>query len=180
MDLPEADSQPRTVYVDARNEVWFAEKTGNHIGRIDKRAWTYTRWKIPTAVAWPLSLISDASGDIWFAEMRSDKLGVVDRKSGRITEYALPVQSAPFKLVYDKPRNVMWISTVFYNAILRFDLTERRVTEVYKVPAEGAWVGGLDADQDGCLWFTEQFANKVGRLCFNKASAATGMPVRRP
>ena len=172
MDLPDPDAQPRTVYVDQRNDVWFAEKTGNHVGRIDKRNWVATRWKIPTAVAWPLSLVSDAAGDIWFAEMRSDKLAVLERETGRITEYALPVQSAPFKLVHDRARDAMWVSTVFYNAILRFDLTERRVTEIYKVPAEGAWVGGLDADAHGCLWFTEQFANKVGRLCIGDAKGA--------
>ncbi|MGH9349890.1 MAG: virginiamycin B lyase family protein [Vicinamibacterales bacterium] len=165
LSLPTPDAQPRTVYVDRQNRVWFAEKTGNHLGLVDKTNWSVRQWLIPTKMAWPLSLVDDDAGRLWFAEMRSDKLGVFEPATGRITEYDLPVQSAPFKLVYDRVRQAIWISTVFYNAILRFDLPSRQVTAVYRIPAEGAWIGGLDMDSKSCLWFTEQFANRIGRLC---------------
>lgn len=165
LDVPEPEAEPRTIYVDPQNEVWFAEKSGNHVGRVDVEAWRLERWPIPTRMAWPLSLIADRDGNLWFAQMRSDKLAMLDRRTKRIEEYSLPVQSAPFKLLYDSVNGAMWISTVFYNAILRFDMTQRRVTEVYQVPSEGAWIGGLDQDSEGCIWFSEQFANKIGRLC---------------
>ena len=32
-------------------------------------------------------------------------------------------------------------------------------------------VGGLDRDSQGCIWFSEQFANKIGRLCIEGISA---------
>jgi streptogramin lyase len=118
-------------------------------------------------MAWPLSLETDEAGNLWFAEMRSDKLGVLNRKTKTITEYSLPVQSAPFKLLYDKDHSAFWISTVFANAILRFDLKSKRVVAVYKVPDEGAWVGGLDRDSQRCIWFSGQFANKISRLCID-------------
>jgi virginiamycin B lyase len=165
LPLPEPDAQPRTVFVDARGEVWFAEKTGNHIGRVDRDAWTVRRWEIPTRLAWPLSLDGDSHGNIWFAQMRSDKLAMFDPATEKITEFQLPVQSAPFKILYDGQHQSFWISTVFANAILRFDLMAKKITAVFKVPHEGAWVGGLDRDSSGCIWFSEQFANRIGRLC---------------
>ncbi len=167
LDIPIAGAEPRTIYVDPDNEVWFAEKTGNHVGWVDKKNWRLERWEIPTRLAWPLSLTSDTDGNLWFAQMRSDKLAMLDRETKEITEYELPVQSAPFKILYDSNNNSMWISTVFYNSILRFDLDRKELVEIYKVPSEGAWVGGLDHDSSGCIWFSEQFANKIGKICID-------------
>lgn len=165
LDLPDPEAQPRTIFADSQNEIWFAEKVGNHIGWIDQKNWRVERWPIPSRMAWPLSLEEDAEGNLWFAEMRSDKLGMLDRKTKVITEYALPINSAPFKLLYDEANSAFWVSTVFANAILRFDLVAKKINAVYKVPSEGAWVGGLDRDSQNCIWFSEQFANKIGRLC---------------
>lgn len=176
LDSPDPEAEPRTVFVDKQNEVWFAEKVGNHIGWVDQKSWRIERWKIPTALAWPLSLEEDDAGNLWFAEMRSDKIGKLDRQTKTITEYALPVQSAPFKLLYDKQHSAFWVSTVFANAILRFDIESKKITAVYKVPNEGAWVGGLDRDSQGCIWFSEQFANKIGRLCIEGVSTVRIKP----
>jgi virginiamycin B lyase len=173
LDLPDKTSEPRTIYVDPWNDVWFAEKTGNHVGWVDKKNWTVERYEIPTKVAWPLSLLADDDGNLWFAEMRSDKLAMLDRETREITEYSLPVQSAPFKLLFDRENSAMWISTVFYNAILRFDMDQRKLVGIYKVPQEGAWVGGLDRDSEKCIWFSQQFANRIGRLCIEGVSAQT-------
>ena len=167
LDIPLADAQPRTIFVDRANEVWFAEKIGNHIGRIDREKWELERWEIPTRMAWPLSLEEDEEGNLWFAEMRSDRLGMLDRVTHEITEYKLPLQSAPFKILPDRENNCIWISTVFANAILRFDMTAKKLVASYRVPNEGAWVGGLDRDASGCIWFSEQFANKIGHLCID-------------
>jgi hypothetical protein len=41
---------------------------------------------------------------------------------------------------------------------------------VYKAPAEGAWIGGLARDENNCIWFSEQFANKIARLCIDGIS----------
>ncbi len=165
LDLAEPHAEPRTVFVDSRNEVWFAEKSGNRIGHVIKEAWSTETWELPTRLGWPLSLTEDEEGNLWFAEMRSDNLGMLDRKTRQIREYPLPVQSAPFKINYDAASRAMWISTVFYSAVLRFDMDQKRVVSAYRIPSEGAWMGGIDRDDQGCLWFSEQFANKLGRLC---------------
>lgn len=170
--LPGEGLEPRTVFVDRNDQVWFSEKTGNHIGRVDKKTMAVERWEIPTRMAWPLSIVDAPDGKIWFAQMRSDKLGVFDPETEQFAEHAMPVQSAPFKIVYDEEEGAVWVSTVFYNAILRFDLDAKRVTEVYEVPSQGAWVGGLDLDGDRCIWFSEQFANRIGRLCIAGVSRA--------
>ena len=170
LEIPDPDAQPRTVFVDTRNEVWFAEKVGNHIGHVDKKNWKIERWLIPTRVAWPLSLEEDNSGNLWFAEMRADKIARLDRETKTFTEYPLPVKSAPFKLLYDKSNSAFWVSTVFASSVMRFDLRSNQVVANYQTPSEGAWVGGLDRDSDSCIWFSEQFADKIGRLCIGGVS----------
>jgi virginiamycin B lyase len=165
LDVPEPDAQPRTIFADSQNQIWFAEKTGNHVGWVDQEQWRLERWKIPTRLAWPLSLEEDDKGNLWFAEMRGDKIAMLDRQTKAISEYPLPIKSAPFKIVFDQKNSAFWVSTVFADSILRFDYATRQMVQAYRVPSEGAWVGGLDKDAQDCIWFSEQFANKVGRLC---------------
>ncbi len=179
IDLPERDANPRTVFVDRNNVPWFSEKNGNHIGRIDTESWTYKRWRIPTRLAWPLSIIDDERGNIWFAQMRSDKLAKFDPRSERITEYKLPLQSAPFKIIHDPENQAIWISTVFANAVLRFDIASAKVVAAYRIPNDGVWVGGIARDSAHCFWVTEQFGNRVDRLCIDgvaKFGAKFGEP----
>ncbi|GAA0750617.1 SMP-30/gluconolactonase/LRE family protein [Ideonella azotifigens] len=170
LPLPAPNLAPRTVFVDHEDLVWFAEKQGNHVGLVDQQKWRVDRWKIPTRMAWPLSIVEDEKGDIWFAQMRSDKLGVLDRHTKQIREYAMPVNSAPFKLSYDAGNHAMWVSTVFGNAVMRFDIPKGEVVARYPVPQDGVWVGGIDRDADSCFWITEQFGNRVDRLCIDGVS----------
>jgi virginiamycin B lyase len=176
LEIPDPDAQPRTVFVDAHNEVWFAEKVGNHIGHVDKQNWKLERWPIPTRVAWPLSLEEDGAGNLWFAEMRADKIAKLDRQTKAITEYQLPVKSAPFKILYDHTNLAFWVSTVFASSVMRFDLRTNQIVANYQTPSEGAWVGGLDRDSDNCIWFSEQFADKIGRLCIGGISQHMDTP----
>ncbi|MDX0185368.1 hypothetical protein [Sinorhizobium meliloti] len=164
-NLPDKRSNPRTIFIDRNDRVWFSEKDGNHLGEIDPVNGTVKRWQIPTRMAWPLSILDDADGKIWFAEMRSDKLGTFDPATETFAEYDLPVQSAPFKLHYDEASASIWISTIFANAVLRFDIEKKRTVTAYKIPNEGVWLGGIARDKDGCFWVTEQFGNQVDRMC---------------
>jgi streptogramin lyase len=171
LPIPDAGAAPRTVIIDSSNQVWFAEKMGNHIGLVDREKWEVQRWKIPTRMAWPLSLIEDDKGNMWFAEMRADKLGMIDRNTKAITEYKLPPNSAPFKLFFDAKDKSMWISTVFGNSVMRFDLGKHAVSDNFPVPNDGVWIGGLDRDRNHCFWVTEQFGNRIDRLCIDGYSS---------
>jgi hypothetical protein len=101
--------------------------------------------------------------------MRSDRLGMLDRKTKAITEYRLPLQSAPFKILYDGPQKAL-VSTVFAT---RFCDSIWRAGHHRGVSrAERGRMGGLDRDADDCFWFSEQFANKIARLCIDGVARA--------
>ncbi|MHC2295393.1 Vgb family protein [Bradyrhizobium barranii] len=165
LNLPDRKGNPRTIYADRQGRIWYTEKDGNRLGLVDQAAWTVREWKIPTRVAWPLSLAEDEVGNVWFAEMRADKLARFDLAAERFEEYRLPAHSAPFKILFDKTKRVFWISTVFGNSVLRFDIDSTRVVAAYRIPNEGVWLGGITRARDGCFWVTEQFGNRVDRLC---------------
>ena len=101
--LPHRDGNPRTIYADRFDTIWYTEKDGNRLGVVDRSNWTVREWTIPTRVAWPLSLSEDDGGNIWFAEMRADRLARFDRKLEKIEEFKLPAHSAPFKISSTRP-----------------------------------------------------------------------------
>jgi virginiamycin B lyase len=173
LNLPDRKGNPRTIYADRQGRIWYTEKDGNRLGLVDQTAWTVREWKIPTRVAWPLSLAEDDAGNVWFAQMRADKLARFDLATEQFDEYRLPAHSAPFKILFDGVKRIFWISTVFGNSVLRFDIDSARVTAAYRVPNEGVWLGGIARTRDGCLWVTEQFGNRVDRLCLPQTTLGT-------
>ncbi|WP_050419499.1 virginiamycin B lyase family protein [Bradyrhizobium tropiciagri] len=165
LNLPHRDGNPRTIYADRSDTIWYTEKDGNRLGVVNQSDWTVREWTIPTRVAWPLSLSEDDAGNIWFAEMRADKLARFDRKLEKIEEFKLPAHSAPFKILFDQSKQLFWISTVFGNSVLRFDIGRQKATAAFRVPHEGVWLGGIARMSNGCFWVTEQFGNRVDQLC---------------
>jgi hypothetical protein len=65
----------------------------------------------------------------------------------------------------------MWVSTVFGNSVMRFDLDRKVVSDNFPVPNDGVWIGGLDRDRDHCFWVTEQFGNRIDKLCIDGYSS---------
>lgn len=170
LHLPDSKGNPRTIFADRLDRIWYTEKDGNRLGLVDLASWTVRQWNIPTRIAWPLSIAEDDSGNIWFAQMRADKIARFDPSSETFEEHHLPAHSAPFKILFDSARRSFWISTVFGNAVMRFDIESGKVSDAYRVPNEGVWLGGIARTKDGCLWVAEQFGNRVDRLCTSQTA----------
>ena len=101
-------------------------------------------------------------GALWFSEAAGDHIGrmTVD---GKVTEFPIPSQgSQPRAMVPSSRTARSGSSQTSANALGRID-RDGDITE-HKVTTPNASLRGVCVGPDGDLWFTENFANKIGRM----------------
>ena len=147
-------------------DFWAAETTPQTLARI-KPDGTVSEVSIPTAAGNDPSPVADLTadfhGNVWFALRGASVIGRI-APDGTITQFP---QVFATRLAADSGGNV-W----FTNPGIIGRLTPEGSLEAYKVPSSdfplpGSPITGpfgLTAGADGNLWFTEQFAQKVGRI----------------
>jgi virginiamycin B lyase len=97
---------------------------------------------------------------MWFAEGAAHAVGR-STKTGMITEYPLaPPKAMPVSLARIDP--YIWITEQTGNQIIRMSATGEMTS--YPLPTARAFPAHIVVGPDGALWFTENIANKIGRL----------------
>jgi streptogramin lyase len=93
--VPTANSTPTSIVSGPDGNLWFTERTGNKIGRIDPRATAagITEFALPGVNSQPYDLVVGPDGNIWFTEYAGGKIGRIT-PAGVITEYPLPSGTA--------------------------------------------------------------------------------------
>ena len=72
--VPTAKSRPITIAAGPKKTLWFAEFTGNKIGRINLKG-KVREFRVPTPKSSPGQVTRGPDGAMWFTEMRADKVG---------------------------------------------------------------------------------------------------------
>ena len=90
--LPSAGSVPNGIAAGPDGNVWFAEYSGNRIGRITP-AGIITEFPVPTPNSQPNGIIAGPDGNLWFTEMAGHKIGRIT-PAGSITEFPVPTPNA--------------------------------------------------------------------------------------
>ncbi len=166
--LPQKNSQPNAIMVARNGTVWFSEMNGNRIGRLDPKTGAIQEYPIPTPKSEPHHLVEAEDGGIWFAQFETDKIARLDPASGEIKEH--PVNPGhPHDLVIDNGK--IWYTQggkfwakVFFNKVAALDMSTGKVVEEIAVPPERSVPHAMTKSQDGGIWFTQFFANKITRL----------------
>jgi virginiamycin B lyase len=71
--LPSAESEPYDlIYVDG--VIWFTQRLGNRIGRLDIATGTFQEFAVPTANSEPTGIAVAPDGSIWFAQRNGNRL----------------------------------------------------------------------------------------------------------
>ena len=130
----------------------------------------FREFQSPTGIDRPSGITAGREGDLWFTETRSSNIGRVT-PSGKFKLFALPEHSAPTGITAG-PEGNLWFTEG--NSIGRITpagkVTEFPVppTEVPSPPPGPAITGSspyqITVGPDGNLWFTEWFADKIGRI----------------
>ena len=174
------------IVVDVSGNVFFAETTGNKIGRLVPSTNVITEWTIPTTkmiTEWivpvfshsnvwkylptsgsePSSITLDASGNVFFAEATGNKIGRLVPSTNVITEWTIPTpNSDPHDVEIDASGNVYFTEQVS-NKIGRLVPSTNMITE-WTVHTSDSGPYNIALDASGNVYFTEQFSNKIGSL----------------
>jgi virginiamycin B lyase len=122
------------VMADSRNNLWMAEFTEGHLGRIDAKTTAVTWYALPTAHARARRLEIDAQDRILVAEYRASKVALFDTGTKTFTEYALPEYTFPYRADFDRNGEI-WASTMSTDRVVRLDPKTGRAVQ-YLMPSD--------------------------------------------
>lgn len=162
-ETPTPESAPTSLKVADDGGVWFTERSGNHIGRLDPSTGRIREYPIPTPVSGATGIALDAQGGVWFTSKKASRIGRLDPATGEIREFATPDTAALPSTVTVDHHGFVWFDERGTDKFVRLDPATGRMTE-YTVPTAGSRVVGLLPDPRGFLWFLELGGHKIGRL----------------
>jgi virginiamycin B lyase len=123
------------VISDSKNNLWMAEFTEGHIGKIDAKTQEVTWFATPTAHARARRMRIDDQDRILFAEYRGNKIAIFDTRTEKFTEYPLPVEyTGPYRAQFDK-NGYIWTGGMQTDRAIRLDPKTGQTVE-YLMPSD--------------------------------------------
>jgi virginiamycin B lyase len=159
--VPTANSRPHGIVAGPDGNLWFAEFSGNKIGRVSTSG-VFAEFPLPHLNSGPESIVQGPDGALWFTEQLGNRIGRITT-AGAITEFDIPTpESMPHGLTTG-PDGAIWF-------------TERAVNKIGRLALNGLFTefplrAGLGPEPDliiqaadGNLWFGERNGGKIGRI----------------
>jgi virginiamycin B lyase len=122
------------VMSDSKNNLWMAEFTEGHLGKIDAKTLEVTWYANPSPHARDRRIEIDAQDRILVTEYRNSKVALFDTKTEKFTEYNLPEYTYPYRANFDKNGEI-WSSTMSTDRVVRMDPKTGK-TEQYLMPSD--------------------------------------------
>ena len=117
------DAKASSIYQvisDSKNNLWMAEFTGGHLGKIDAKTLKVTWYPVPTPFARARRMVIDDQDRITVTEYRGNQVALFDPKTEKFTEYMLPPYTFPYRASFDKNGEI-WASTMSTDRVVRVD-----------------------------------------------------------
>jgi len=109
------------VMSDSHNNLWMAEFTEGHLGKIDAKTLKVTWYAPPTPHARLRRMVIDSKDHVIVTEYRGNKIAEFDPVTEKFTEYALPTQyTNPYRAVFDKNGEI-WTGGMASDRVVRLD-----------------------------------------------------------
>ncbi len=122
------------VEADSQNNLWMAEFTEGHLGKIDAKTGQVTWYATPTAHARARRMEIDAQDRVLVTEYRTSKAALFDPKTEQFTEYSFPKYTFPYRANFDKNGEI-WASTMSTDRVVRLD-PKTNTTVQYLMPSD--------------------------------------------
>ena len=122
------------VISDSQNNLWMAEFTKGHIGKIDAKTGEVRWHAVPTPNARARRMNIDDQDRILFAEYRGNKVAMFDTKTEKFTEWPLPAQTYPYRAAVDKKGDI-WTGGMHSDRAVRIE-PKTGATVEYLLPRE--------------------------------------------
>jgi streptogramin lyase len=114
---PPTKGKPQRLEVDADGIVWFTERQGNKIGRLDPKTATFKEFPLPGPEASPYAIGIDRDRMVWYSSHEQDTLGRLDPKTGEVIEYPYPHSEISMREFFVDSQGRMWYASSVNNKI---------------------------------------------------------------
>ncbi len=122
------------VMSDSKNNLWMAEFTEGHLGKIDAKTGQVTWFATPTPHARDRRMEIDDQDRVLVTEYRTSKVALFNTKTEQFTEYSLPEYTFPYRANFDK-NGELWASTMSTDRVVRMN-PKSGETEQYLMPSD--------------------------------------------
>jgi virginiamycin B lyase len=122
------------VMADSKNNLWMAEFTHGHLGKIDAKTTNVTWYPMPTENARARRMQIDDQDRVLVTEYRASKVALFDTKTEKFTEYSLPQYTFPYRANFDKNGEI-WASTMSTDRVVRLDPKSGQTAQ-YLMPSD--------------------------------------------
>jgi virginiamycin B lyase len=121
---PPTKGKPQRLQVDDGGIVWFTERRGGKIGRLDPATGTFTEFQLPGPEPSPYAIGIDRDHMIWYSSHEQDTLGRLDPKTGAVTEYPFPHSEISMRELFLDSQGRMWYASSVNNKVGYFYLDD--------------------------------------------------------
>jgi virginiamycin B lyase len=115
--LPPTAGKPQRLELDKDGNVWFSERQGNKIGRLDPKTTEIKEFPLPGPEASPYALGIDRDGMVWYSSHEQDTIGRLDPKTGEVVEYPYPNPEISMREFYLDHKGRMWYASSANNKV---------------------------------------------------------------
>ena len=171
-------ANPYGIVTGPDGNLWFTEYSANQIARLNPTTGVVTEYSQGlTPLSGPEDITVGPDGNLWFTENLASQIGSINPSTGQITEYGvnngISANSGPTDITTGPDGN-LWFTENYttqnanVSRVASFNPGFSTATEYSssKTPNFSANSGPFDitTGPDGNLWFTENTANKIGRI----------------
>ncbi|MET1110546.1 MAG: hypothetical protein ABWX67_03365 [Allosphingosinicella sp.] len=188
--LPTAGTTPIYAALGPDGAMWFTELTGNMIARVTGTG-QIEEIAIPTPLSRPIAVAKGPDGAMWFSEEAGGRVGRIDKGADgkwRVLELALPAAQPNLilaGLAFDgrgdlwvqqyvsnnapSPAGTDWIVRIGRKGLAAWAASGGAESaaldfDYYPAPTRMTVMHRIAEGRDGAMWFTEMWADKVGRV----------------
>ena len=169
-NVPTANSAPYDLAYDGQY-IWFTERQGNKIGRLNPANGQITEYPIPTANSEPLGIAVAPNGEVWFAQKNGDKMARFKPASGTFDEYSFTVAGAKPEDVATSSNDSIWFTAPGLKSVIRLLPNKPANQRFEQIPVldfmQAPWIPGriavVDTFPEDNPWITAPTKDYVGR-----------------
>jgi virginiamycin B lyase len=121
---PPTNGKPQRLEVDDNGVVWFTQRQGNSIGRLDPATGAFKDFPLPGPEASPYAIGIGRDHMIWYSSHEQDTIGRLDPKTGEVTEYPYPHSEISMREFFLDHKGRMWYASSANNKIGYFYIND--------------------------------------------------------
>lgn len=121
---PPTKGKPQRLDLDAEGNVWFSERQGNKIGKLDPATGVIKEYALPGPEASPYAIGVGKDRMIWYSSHEQDTINRLNPETGEVTEYPYPHAEISMREFFLDKKGRMWYASSANNKVGYFYFNE--------------------------------------------------------